>query len=318
MSAAGTRTNHNSLNIGSNASKGSSVGGVSSVGTRSSFASTSKLSGAATGIGASSMGSKKVLLDAAGRSSTAGSTSLTKPPSRLPSSRLLAPTASSLAKITRSPAKYAAGNIAASRIKTESGLGLLGMITNSPTITKGPFSPRAGGIFSKPLVPPSGIPTIVKKQEIMSPVARGSKLNSNPTLNVGETKDANSLESTSSGSTRQRSLLVRKPHISRSKVIAKLASQRAATASGSGGAKVGGTPSQGGRIRSSLGAKVQRASYGGKTSGGGRIRGGGGDVMMSAKKRVRQSEYARRRSRVEPINFGDEQGDGNGMHVDPE
>jgi hypothetical protein len=153
------------------------------------------------------------------------------------------------------------------------------------------------------------------------PVAEGSKLNIHPTSDMGEIKDANGSGSINSGSTRQKTLVVRKPHISRSKVIAKLASQRAATASGSSGAKVGGTPSRGGRVRSSLGAKLQRSSYGGKTPGGGRVRGSGNDLMMSAKKRARQSEYARRKSRVEPINFGirdDERGDGNSRHVGPD
>jgi hypothetical protein len=71
-----------------------------------------------------------------------------------------------------------------------------------------------------------------------------------------------------------------------------------------------------------MGAKVQRSSYGGKSAGGGRVRGsGGGDVMMSAKKRARQSEYARRRSRVEPLDLGAIRGggrSGDGMDVDPE
>jgi hypothetical protein len=38
---------------------------------------------------------------------------------------------------------------------------------------------------------------------------------------------------------------------------------------------------------------------------------------MSAKKRARQSEHARRKSRVGPLNFGDESGSGKGqMEVD--
>jgi len=140
---------------------------------------------------------------------------------------------------------------------------------------------------------------------------------------IGEiSKDANSSGSINTGSTKQRSLTRRKPRISRSKVIAKLASQRAASAAGgtSSGAIVGGIPSQGPRVRSSLGAKVQRTSYGGKNAGAGRVRGsGGGDVMMSAKKRVRQSEYARRRSRVEPLNLGVKAGGeegGDSMDID--
>jgi hypothetical protein len=70
-----------------------------------------------------------------------------------------------------------------------------------------------------------------------------------------------------------------------------------------------------------MGAKAQRSSYGGKSLGTGRARGGGGDVMMSAKKRARQSEYARRRSRIEPLNLTAAQDgvvSGEGMDVDLE
>ena len=112
---------------------------------------------------------------------------------------------------------------------------------------------------------------------------------------------------------KQRSLNGRKPRISRSRVIAKLASQRAASGSGTPGTsritgKVGGTP---GRKRSSLGVKVQRSSF-----AGGVLKSGGGEdaVLMSARKRVRQSEYhARRQSRLQPIQQGT-----NAMDVDQE
>jgi hypothetical protein len=324
MSTASTTTSRNNSTIGTGASKASSMGGVSSIGTRTSFASSNKLSGTTMSIAVSSMGSKKAM-DAAGRSSATGSLSSTKLPSRF-SSRLLAPTASSLAKITRSPTKAAAN-----RTKTDASPGAtLGMITNSPAVGKAPFSPRPGGIFSKPLEVPSGIPMPVKMLNVGSSipsVAGGSALSGPAVSDTGELKDGNSSVSTITGPTRQRSLVVRKPRISRSKVIAKLASQRAASANaggsssgggGGGGARVGGTPSQRGRVRSSLGAKVQRSSYGGKSAGSGRVRGGGGgDVMMSAKKRVRQSEYARRRSRVEPLNLGAGRS-GDCMNVDPE
>ena len=51
-----------------------------------------------------------------------------------------------------------------------------------------------------------------------------------------------------------------------------------------------------------------------RTSGGAGA--GPGGLAMSAKKRARQSEYARRRSRVGPLNFGDESGGGKDMEVD--
>lgn len=173
---------------------------------------------------------------------------------------------------------------------------------------------------------PSGIPVPIKRRNVgpsASSVAGGSDVNIPAVSDVGEIKEPNSPNSTITGSTKQRSLNGRKPRISRSKVIARLASQRAASAGGSGnshGVRAAGTPSQG-RVRSSLGAKAQRSSYGGKSLGAGRVRGSGGDVMMSAKKRARQSEYARRRSRIEPLNLTAAQDGvvtGEGMDVDPD
>jgi hypothetical protein len=73
----------------------------------------------------------------------------------------------------------------------------------------------------------------------------------------------------------------RKPRISRSKVIAKLVSQRATSGKSSA--------SSSSRPRSSIGAAKSRRA--GRTSAG-------GGVVMSAKKKARQSEYARRQSRV--------------------
>jgi hypothetical protein len=125
----------------------------------------------------------------------------------------------------------------------------------------------------------------------------------------------------------QRSLTGRKPRISRSKVIARLASQRAASGNGNGlnatcessGAKLAPRASNdtSGRTRSSLGVKVSRASYGGGTKS---RASGGGSVLLSAKKRARQSEYARRRSKVViaplVLNGRSTGPDPNGMDVD--
>ena len=80
----------------------------------------------------------------------------------------------------------------------------------------------------------------------------------------------------------------RKPRISRSKVIAKLASQRAASGSSMSNAASG-------RTRSSMGAGKRQSVAGAKMA-----RTGDG-IMVSAKKRARQSEYARRRSRAAPV-----------------
>ncbi|KAF8065279.1 hypothetical protein FPV67DRAFT_1387360, partial [Lyophyllum atratum] len=231
---------------------------------------------------------------------TATGSSSSRLSSRLSSSRLLAPTASSLAKAR--PSASGSGTslktvAEGSGVQQPQGGEALGMITNDPGMAAqgaGPWSPRPGGIFSKPLTMLSGIPTPVKKRP---PDMSGVKDAAGP--------------STSVLPMRQRSMTGRKPRISRSKVIAKLASQRATAGVGMGGPP-GGTPSaRGGRTRSSLGVKAQRSSFGGK-AGGGKTAGDG--VVMSAKKRARQSEYARRKSRVAPIDFGGGLG-GQGMEV---
>jgi len=88
-----------------------------------------------------------------------------------------------------------------------------------------------------------------------------------------------------------------------------LASQRAAGIPGASrdvsgarriSGKAGGTP---GRKRSSLGVKAQRSSFAGAM-----IKGSAGTdaVLLSAKKRARQSEYHARRNRVQPIDLGKE------------
>ncbi|KAF9485662.1 hypothetical protein BDN70DRAFT_988593 [Pholiota conissans] len=306
LSNGTTRTNRSSLLSGP-ASRASSVAGtaasrarasssnISSVGTRAS----SRLSSAEV---VSSMGSKKVMSTSsiASRKSTAGTST-----SRLSvASRLLAPTASSLAKTHRNskvPSSSSLKPHPETRNQSPAPTAL-GMITNNPSVTSpksgtphNTFSPRRGGIFSTPLKLPSqsGIPTPVKKRTTPS----------------GGTQDGGAVDGQEQSKPVVRSLNGRKPRISRSKVIAKLASQRAASnrvvsgSSAAGGRPSGLTPRvSGAKTRSSIGAKVSRASYG----GGSRARpsaGGAGNVLLSAKKRARQSEYARRRSRVGPLNF---------------
>lgn len=151
-----------------------------------------------------------------------------------------------------------------------------------------------GKIFSKPLETPSKKPGA----ESTAPAVPA---------NVGEAKES---------PVRQRSLNGRKPRISRSKVIARLASQRetaAAAAAGVTGAAGSTTravlatpgrtdrrksslaPKPGAKTRSSLGAVKARTSTGGSAAG----------VLASAKKRVRQSEYYdRQKSRVERMDVG--------------
>ncbi|KAJ3822406.1 hypothetical protein F5880DRAFT_1574902 [Lentinula raphanica] len=199
---------------------------------------------------------------------TRGSLNLTSHHST--SSRLLAPTASSLAKTT-----------SVNKLKS----GHLNVPSEKPVAS--PSSPSFNGappvkIFSKPLVVPvgSGLP---------SPIREGNARTASGGLSV-----------------KQRSLSGRKPRISRSKVIAKLASQRAASGSGLSGSTNYTGPSAVGLAakRSSLGVGVHKAPR--KSMGGARrshvgvsgTRNSEASVLLSAKKRVRQSEYARRRSRL--------------------
>jgi hypothetical protein len=108
-----------------------------------------------------------------------------------------------------------------------------------------------------------------------------------------------------------KTLIARKPRISRSKVVAKLGQQR--SVSGSSRASAG---SAGGRTRSSIGA-APRQSMGAVKSQ--RVVSGGSDVLMSAKKRARQSEYMRRKSRIgggSAVGLRAKPRDSDGMDVD--
>jgi hypothetical protein len=285
QSNVGTRTSRTSSIVSGPTSRNSSLtgtgisssrnsghtAGVSSIGTRASSTRTSS-----TGA-VSSMGSKKTF----GGASFTSRTSSTGSSSRVSSitSRLFAPTASSLAKANGRPSSSTGGLKAVSEDQQHPPLGT---ITNTSALHSTDItSANSTKIFSKPLLLPqrSGIPAPVKDQRIAS--------NDSATL-----ARANSI---------QRSLTGRKPRISRSKVIARLASQRAASGNGNvtcenGGAKLAPRASNdtSGRTRSSLGAKVSRSSYG----GGAKSRASGGGVLLSAKKRARQSEYARRKSKV--------------------
>ncbi|KAF9445428.1 hypothetical protein P691DRAFT_805696 [Macrolepiota fuliginosa MF-IS2] len=324
--------------------------GVSSIGTRLSAASN-------TGSGeVGSLGAKTHL------HSHSHTSSIT--------SRLLAPTASSLAK-TRNTA--AASSVPLSPTMAGPALGhkkkpsLLGAITNSPKLQGIPrrgavLSPRTssrsgsalplwspksqenrnrnvtpGKIFSKPLVAPgtSGIPVLSSQKK----PEEGSEDVSMADVSAENGEKPPAIAAVTPGTVTRQRTITRKPRISRSKVIARLASQRAAASSssrtvssssaGAGSssaskllalpatpasrpsAAVAGTHASarmhGKRTRSSLGARPGRASFAGPgVLGSGSALGSGGgargdrerSVLASAKKRVRQSEYARRRSRV--------------------
>ncbi|KAH9474702.1 hypothetical protein JR316_0013167 [Psilocybe cubensis] len=307
QSNAGSRTSRTSSIVspssratsiaGTAASRARSPTNVSSIGTRLSSTTGFSSIGDVGSMGVKNIAGRKSV---AAKSSVPGSSS-----SRFSnvSSRLFAPTASSLAKMAKAPLPDASG----------SNKQTLTSITNSPAVaaaspaptSSSTFSPRPGGIFSKPLAlpPQSCIPTPVKSQ---LPNDEGA------TVGGGSSKQEKTTDTTSALS-RTRSLNGRKPRISRSKVIARLASQRAAGTSSGGrvasASAIAPRPSNaaGGRVvsgktRSSLGAKVSRASYGGGTRSRPSV-GSSDGVMMSAKKRARQSEYARRKSKVGPLNF---------------
>jgi hypothetical protein len=310
-SIAGGKESHTGVN--SNPS-----GGVSSIGTRHSTTSNA---------GDGSMGTK---LQPRARSSSNSS------------SRLLAPTASSLAKmkkidtapgsssVTRTPSSTLAQATASGRTRIPSPLG---HITNSPKVQLMPrrgalLSPPSSGevpspkkIFSKPVTVngTSGIPVLASLRKTSGEEARegGDK---DVMMSGADTDAENHTEKNTI--VRQRTF-TRKPRISRSKVIAKLASQRAAgltpsssrlvnppatplsRASAAATLGTGATPKTprglgGKRTRSSIGARLGRTNFvgsGAMSPGAGR-----GDkernILTSAKKRVRQSEYARRKSRI--------------------
>ncbi|KAF5325467.1 hypothetical protein D9619_009746 [Psilocybe cf. subviscida] len=315
----------------------SRMSNVSSMGTKASGARMSTMGS----VG--SMGTKKVLPPSTSRASVASSSRMSSV-----TSRLFAPTASSLAKTHKlTPSESSIVKPAARPVVEEKKPIQLdpkpplanntGTVASppasrnpkSPFGTPGAFSPRRGPIFSHP---PSAIPTPIKRNEDgLSSSAKETDPQAMSTSPDGLGGAAPRPDAP------VRSLNGRKPRISRSRVIARLASQRAAAhgvtstgatasraASSAQGKRLSGSHirrsvgaprlSSGGKTRSSIGAKVARSSYGG---GGGPRRpsvGSVGDgVLMSARKRARQSEYyARRRSRVEPASPGPGSASGSG------
>ncbi|KAG1819070.1 uncharacterized protein BJ212DRAFT_1343984 [Suillus subaureus] len=221
----------------------------------------------------SSMGSKTFLTGTL-KSATIGTV-------RARSSTLMAPTASSLAKTSRLPVPsfspfQVKGKANEKGKEQEKETGAVEHVVNSPIV------PRSQGkIFSQPLTPisPSSKPS--EPQPQMSLAAAAATLaTAKPPIPP-----------------KPKIMLGRRPRISRGKVIAKLASQREAQQTGTSAIprpRVGASSSHASagvpRVRSSMGTNV------GQSHGVARV---GGDVLMSAKKRTRRSEYARRRSRVD-------------------
>lgn len=249
-----------------------------------------------------SMGAKNVVSSASRTSSmgTAASSSSSSRISTRPStsSRLLAPTASSLAKAARrSSAAITSSSSPSNDLKIMDDRGqvkpALGPITNITDDRVKETGPSPGAIFSKPLLlsNDSGIPTPIKK----------------PCPENGGDFSSNAASSKANVQVK-RTLSGRKPRISRSKVIARLASQRAVSGSSvssrssSSGLSTGAgilqpqAVARSGRTRSSIGVKVSRTSYGSTGGLKGRASGGNAALAVSAKRRARQSEYLRRKS----------------------
>ena len=181
-------------------------------------------------------------------------------------------------------------------------------ITNAST--KGEGSGRIGGgngaslkkIFDQPLTTdtfssPSKIPVPATKTHTRATSSPSTATNEDVASANSKHTPTTSV-SKRTASVKSRGFVPRKPRISRSQVIARLGEKRAAAAaatSSATGTKTRPQPSatskrmsadlgKGGRVRSSLG----RQSYGGVNLKG---RGSGADVMLSAKKRARASEY---------------------------
>ncbi|KAI9444162.1 hypothetical protein H4582DRAFT_1846529 [Lactarius indigo] len=150
----------------------------------------------------------------------------------------------------------------------------LDAITNSPRGGSGNANSVAGKVFTTPLlaVPPPVRPTSLAAAAAAVMAASGDGAPSPE--RVSPTKPATGGQ-----------LHARKPRISRSRIIAKLGAQRAAAAAGGGVVRSA-------RARSSMGTAARRSYAGAKSASR------GSDVLMSAKKHVRQSEYIRRRSRL--------------------
>ncbi|KAI6018354.1 hypothetical protein EDC04DRAFT_3093303 [Pisolithus marmoratus] len=257
-------------------SRNGSVAGASSLGMKARAAESTS--------GASSMG-KRTSIKGKGTDTNLQSKSTRNTAKSRPSSTLMAPTASSLAKMTtRHPASVHSENVGSVRGgASKTGKDVTRPAPSSPAlsqITNGTWSPQSprsptSKIFSQPPSPTTMRPPMSLTAAAESIVKSGSATSSSSKPPIPP---------------KPKVLPGRKPRISRSKVIARLASQRAAETSAVGGGTSAGAPR--GKTRSSIGAAVSgktRLSRGGAKSG---------DVLMSAKKRVRQSEYARRRSQA--------------------
>ncbi|KAG2361035.1 hypothetical protein BDR07DRAFT_1610387 [Suillus spraguei] len=200
---------------------------------------------------------------------------------RARASTLMAPTASSLAKTSRLPVP-SFSPLQAKHKASEKGKEQEKETNAAECVVNSPMVPRSQGkIFSQPLtlISPSSKPSGSQPQMSLA-AAAATLATTKPPIPP-----------------KPKVMPGRRPRISRGKVIAKLASQREARYAGTSAiprSRVSASSSHSSvgapRVRSSIGTNV------GQSHGAGKV---GGDVLMSAKKRTRRSEYVRRRSRVD-------------------
>ena len=316
--------------IGSRQSIRASANAASSTGTKytgdasRSSTSTGRVSGvvgtAAEGVNSSISNNKSSKDDNRNKASIFSPTGTT--------SRLFAPTASSLAKMrgASTVSKSKTSTIIAQRAKTPPRNAVLDAITNSPrgggnSYTGSPPPPR-DKIFTTPL--------------LLSPVKPGSLAAAASALAATTRSGAQSPERSLANRTTTATMTTkgstRKPRISRSRIIAKLGAQRAAatssstatssssrlsssrptvaTAAGSKIPRASGGAVRAPRVRSSMATATRRSYAGAKSAGR------GSDVLLSAKKHVRQSEFVRRRNRMTGSAIGVASGAGGSHAVD--
>ncbi|KAI0772963.1 hypothetical protein BD413DRAFT_492412 [Trametes elegans] len=247
---------------------GTSSTAVSSVGTRRSLASTNTLASTSSKADASSKAQD-----------------MKEHQVRKRTSSLLAPTASSLAKVSTAARPSASGRT--------SGLPTVSENKKRPTAIPGPskspasarmssMSPLPTRIFSQPLT------NFGSPSSAASPAQHPSLGAAAATLMSADGDSPSKIPRPAVIPPKPKTLVARRPRISRSRVIAKVGAQRAAAAQGSSAS------SPNGRTRSSFGA---RRSFGGVKSGRASA---GSDIMRGAAKKraARQSEYIRRKSRA--------------------
>ncbi|KZT63527.1 hypothetical protein DAEQUDRAFT_733719 [Daedalea quercina L-15889] len=266
-------------------SRPGSIAGASSLGVRTSLATKSQGP-------ASSIGTRRSIATTSNSTSTKTSTSdpslgPRERDSRSRTSSLLAPTASSLARMVAKPESGTAGrqtalpsvaeqpvNRPAKKSVASATKAALNAVTNSP---RSPRSPRPTKIFAQPLT----------ADTFSSPVSQSSPVH-HTSLGAAATVLSSPSRIPTAVPPRPKGLIAKKPRISRTRVIAKIGAQRESTQP-AGPSALAPAP----RVRSSVGA---RKSLGGVKTG--HASAGGEAAKLAAKKRARQSEYARRRSRA--------------------